>query len=258
MSMKKLLYLVLGIAVLQSCSREDLMTYEEGSGIYFDNAGILLDTIDVPWGLKNTDQVEQTLRLQVKLVGQVKDYDRKFRIKIQTTGKDSLRATEGVDYRSFASEYILAKGKASATIAIDLLRDAVLLTENRLLTVALEESDEFGFLYTRKLPNKDGTTRPLDTQRVIRLTENFPTPRWWPVYGADYFGKWSVKKSILICDLMDIDRERWVGQLYADPDFTEGLLRFSGVFVHRWLKEQNPAVLDEDGKPMEMGPLSKR
>lgn len=259
MIMKYIHYIILGLTLtLFSCERTDLDIYDGDSGIYFDTFEMRLDTIDVAWGFKNSEVLEQSITIQVNLIGDVKDYDRKFNIAIEPEVEQSFQALEGVDYVKFPTEYVIPKGMASTKIQIDLLRNPELKERQRRLNIKLIETDELKFIYSRKAANTEGEIRALDTQRIIKMTENFPIPRWWLVYGQKYFGNWTATKSILICDLMDIDRELWVSQIYSQENFTEGFLRYAGVYVHRWLQEQNPKILDEDDKPMEMGPYSKR
>lgn len=255
--MKRLFYILIGFALI-SCDKNELLTYEEGSGIYFDNSQIQRDTVPVSWGLKNTEVQEQAIRLEVRLIGQVRDYDRPFNINVIEEPGDPRAARPGTDYKPFPLEYTIPAGQASAIIDIDVLRSPDLVEGQRNLTIRLEESDELKFMYSRKLTDTLQNTHWLDIQRVLKITENFPQPNWWLIYGQKYFGDWSATKSILICDMMGIDRETWVGQVHATPEFSEGRLRFAGVYIHRWLQQQNPPVLDEDDSPMEMGPLSQR
>jgi hypothetical protein len=138
-----------------------------------------------------------------------------------------------------------------------LIRNESLKESNKTLTIALEESDELKFIYSRKIADTLNNVRFLDVQRVIKMNENFPIPRWWSIYGTKYFGTWSMKKSILICDMVGIKREKWVGDVLRDEEFNEGILRYAGVYIHRWLAQQNPPILEDNGTPMEMGRDSK-
>ena len=80
-----------------------------------------------------------------------------------------------------------------------------------------------------------------------------PKSWWWGIYGDQYFGKWSAKKSILICDVLKISRTEWL------KDTTQGLsagyLKFAGKYMQQWLDEH--PTLDEDGEPMTMGEASQ-
>ena len=121
-------------------------------------------------------------------------------------------------------------------------------------TLSAIEGVDFKAIYTREvavqIDSVNFKMRDIDYQRVIVMNENFPMPAWWYVYGTKYFGVWTQKKSSLICDVMGIDREDFVG-----TKLTEGYLKFVGKYMHRWLQD-NPHT-DEDGKPMEMGEASK-
>ena len=215
--MKNLLFLLLILVGCVSCEKE-IDTYEGGSGIYFADGGLFSDTLRVAWGLKNSDVKTQSIQLQVCLYGNTANYDRKFSIEIYSD-TDTLSAIEGVDFEAFDTEYVIPANQAEAFIDIKLLRTEDLV----------------------KHPKRF----------VVKLIENpFPMPAWWNLYGTKYFGVWSQKKSSLICDVMGIDREDFVG-----TKLTEGYLKFVGKYMHRWLQE-NPQT-DEDDKPMEMGEASK-
>ena len=222
--MKNLLFLLLILVGCVSCEKE-MDTYEGGSGIYFADGGLFSDTLRVAWGLKNSDVKKQSIQLKVCLYGNTADYDRKFNIEIYSD-TDTLSAIEGVDFKAFDTEYV----------------------------VKLIENPELQFIYTREvavqIDSVNFKMRDIDYQRVIVMNENFPMPAWWYVYGTKYFGVWTQKKSSLICDVMGIDREDFVG-----TKLTEGYLKFVGKYMHRWLQD-NPHT-DEDGKPMEMGEASK-
>lgn len=149
---------------------------------------------------------------------------------------------------------MIPANQAEAFIDIDLLRTEDLVKHPKRFVVKLIENPELQFIYTREvavqIDSVNFKMRDIDYQRVIVMNENFPMPAWWYVYGTKYFGVWTQKKSSLICDVMGIDREDFVG-----TKLTEGYLKFVGKYMHRWLQD-NPHT-DEDGKPMEMGEASK-
>lgn len=251
--MKKILFIFLVSLIMGACE-ESIDAYEGQNGIYFDNKQTSLDTLSIAWGLKSSDIKEQTVRLRVKLFGNVVDYDRPFSVEVVSDETDTLRAKEGVDYRPFPLDYVMPANQAETFVVVTVLRTPELTKEERRLTIKLHETPELSFLYTRHQYVDSVTVRDVDIQRVIKMTEEFPIPWWWDRYGEDIFGKWSVKKSIVICDQMGIDREIWIGNLVGD--FTVGFLKFAGQYMHRWLQEH--PTPDEDGKPMEMGSNSQK
>lgn len=251
--MKKISYILFLLLFITACE-QSIDAYNDGEdGIYFDTNEIYSDTIRVAWGLKNSDVIEQKIKLHVRLIGNTADHDRKFTVDI-VKDSETTTAIENIDYRPFPLEYAIPANGAETFIEITLLRAPHLVTEHRNLTVKLNETPELKFIYSREMFVRETETyRPYDLQRVIKMTEAFPIPRWWSMYGNSYFGTWTATKSILICDVMGIDRETWVGDLVGD--LTQGYLRFVGQYMHRWLQE-NP-TLDEDGNPMEMGASSQ-
>lgn len=248
----KYLYIILLGLFISACEK-DLDTYEGGSGIYFDTSETLTDTITVSWGMKDGSVTTQTLTLDVLLYGKVVDYDRKFSIEVVSEATDSLQAQEGTDYDSFPLEYVIPANEASAEVAVPLKRRDDLGEKPRRFTVKLIENAELQFLYTRQASVDSVTSRNIDFQRVIYMDEIFPQPGWWARVGQSRFGDWSQTKASLICDVMGIDRETWLGSV-GFGNFTQGYLSYVGKAMHRYLQEH--PTLDEDGEWMEMGPDS--
>lgn len=251
--MKQMFLILFLFFALYACKEESVDVYAGECGIYFDTRNIFLDTISVAWGLQNSDVLEQTLTLKVKLFGNVATYDRKFSVDVVSEADDSLAAVEGVDFRPIVRECILPALQAQTEITLQLLRTPILKTEARRFTIRLNESSELKFLYSREQYIDSVTTRLLDTQRVIYMSELFPKPTWWSYAGQGPLGDWSVTKSILICDVMNISRTDWIAPLTERP-VTQGYLKYVGRFMHRWLQE-NP-TMDENGELMKMGPDS--
>lgn len=251
--MKQIIFILLLFMVFSACNEEVIAPYEGESGMYFDVKQTSLDTMFVAWGLKDSEIKEQTINFKVCLFGDVATYDRKFSIDIISDESDTLRATEGVDYLKFPTEYMIPAHEAETNVKVKVVRMDVLMKQARRFTIRLKETPELQFLYSRRQTIDSVTTRLVDIQRVVYMDETFPTPWWWSRYGTSIFGKWSATKSKLICDVMGIDREVWIGNL-VEP-LTVGYIKFAGKYMHRWLQE-NPTK-DEDGELMEMGPDSQ-
>lgn len=272
-----------------SCHKE-LDTYDGENGIYFDTeyngAQTLSDTIDVSWGMKNSSVISQEIGLVVRLFGHTAPVDRSFEIVIEeaptyvsqykpSSGnenddddsvvitppeEDTTVPTEpaesGVDYVIGGTTFVIPAGAAQVTIPVSLMRRDDLHLCKRSFKVRLIENTSLKFLYSRSLPEYDAegnlSWRPMDFQRVIRMDESFPMPTWWFVRGQPYFGDWSQKKAMLICDVMNIDRERWM----AD-ELQPGYLRFCGQYMQQYLNEQkalgNTIYEDDNETEMEMG-----
>ena len=102
--------------ILVSCvsCEKDINTYEGDSGIYFADEGIFSDTLRVAWGLKNSDIKMQSIQLKVCLYGNTANYDRKFNIEVYSD-TDTLSAIEGVDFKAFATEYVMSANQAETS-----------------------------------------------------------------------------------------------------------------------------------------------
>lgn len=275
--------LALGLSMV-SCQK-DLDTYQGENGMYFDTtykgAETMSDTLDISWGMKNSSVTSQDIELTVKLLGNTAPYDRAFEIvieeaptyvsqykpkdeddanddddpdfEVEDTTVPTLNAVSGEDYIVAQTKYVIPAGEAKAIIPVTLLRREDLHLAKRSFKIRLIENDELKFLYSRALPeyNEEGevVSRPMDYQRIIRMDESFPIPVWWYVRGEPYFGTFSQKKAALICDVMNIDRERWM-----NDELQPGYLRFCGNYMYKYLQE-NPHY-EDDGTLMEMGPES--
>lgn len=162
----------------------------------------------------------------------------------------TVLAEPGTDYIISGTTFVIPAGEAEVTIPVTLMRRADLHTAKRSFKVRLIENNNLKFLYSRAMPEyeEDGTLtwRPMDFQRIIRMDEAFPMPSWWYVRGEPYFGDFSQKKAMLICDVMNIDREQWM-----NDEIPAGRLRFCGQYMHNYLLE-NPQY-EDDGTLMEMG-----
>ena len=240
------LFLLIGVGACE----QDIDIYEGKSSIYFDNRG--WDTLVFPWGKLNTEIKSVDYKLQVNLFGAVTDYPRKFGIQVISDEADSLHAVEGVDYEPFPLEYEMPPLEDHTTITIRLLRTDTLKKQARRFTVKLLSNEDFGFEYMSYAMLPDSTYRMVDDHRVIYMNEEFPQPWWWHRIGVPLFGKWSVTKGILICDVANIDREKLDEDLDGENgNLTEAFLKFVGRKMYLWLLEH--PTLDEDGEPMEMG-----
>ena len=138
----KHLILIIGIisSILQACQLTEVDGYVGGSSIYFS---IQRDTMTYSWGTVDSDIQERVLELPIYLFGEVKDYDRKIQVRTELCKTDSVRAVEGVDFRAITKEVILPANCEKTSLQITMLRTEALRKYNRILTVVIEESEEF-------------------------------------------------------------------------------------------------------------------
>ena len=241
-------FIIMGCSVC-AC-KQDIDLYEGNSSIYLDDnsAGVY----DISWSTYDSDVKKMTVQLQVNLSGMVKDYPRKFNIEVISSETDSLHSVAGVDYTPLALEYEMPALANHMYIDVELLRTDTLLKQARRFTIQLVPNEELGFEFMKYGKLEDGTLVSYSHYCVIYMHEEFPRPWWWSRVGEPIFGEWSVKKGILICDVGNIDRALFQGEIDSgNGNLTSAFLRFIGRKVHLWLLE-NP-TMDEDDELMEMG-----
>ena len=247
--MRQCFFFILVGWLLCACE-QDIDLYEQGSSIYFDDdvAGLY----DVSWSALDSDIKKMTIQLKVNLCGMVKDYPRKFNIKVVSSETDSLHSIAGVDYTPLPLEYEMPAMANHMYIDVELLRTDTLLKQWRRFTIQLVPNDELGFEFMKYAVLDDGSIVSTSDYCVIYMHEEFPKPWWWSRIGEPIFGVWSTKKGILICDVGNIDRELFQGEIDSgNENLSSAFLRFVGRKVHLWLLE-NP-TLDEEDEPMVMG-----
>lgn len=247
-------------AYLQSCEKET-MVYggEEGgvSGIYFlysktytmsGNVRVYhyQDSMEMSFESVPGDQTSAVLRLPVKVLGEVKDYDRTYKAKV--TGGT---AVEGVDYEPLQAEYVLPANAASTTLPLVLLRTEKLKQGKVNMIVELAENENFKLLLPEKLSSDEKTVVNTTRLKVI-FSEIYTEPIMYTWDGVGIFGPFTLKKFEFINAVM--------GWSPADWDLnsgvvTAGILYYAGRKVQQELQlraDASDPVLDEDGSFMQL------
>ena len=153
-----------------------------------------------------------------------------------------------MDFRAITKEVILPANCEKTSLQITMLRTEALRKYNRILTVVIEESEEFDSEFNWR-KDSDGNPYFIGHSMTIISNEDFPKPWWWRDEN-DFFGVWSFKKADLICTLCDVSRKEFISSNVI-PDFK---LKYYAKKVQRWLDEQEEPYLDENLEPMTMGP----
>lgn len=244
----------------------DVETYSGGSGIYFEN-NMMSDTVGFSWAnyadtVKNLD-----IKIRIMTIGKAVDYDRTVKLSSVNHFKEKDQAVVGVDYKPFSYDAVIPSGASFTDLTINLMRNPELLNgAPKIFTFRLEENEHFKFYYNRAYElervEESGDTvkynKYIDTYRTFKISEKIARQGWWYFtsdVGYKNLGLWSIKKSILICDLMKIDRGVWLSGNLVEP-ITSPYIKYLGRYMHRWLQE-NPTY-EDDGTLMEMGEDAKR
>lgn len=197
-----------------------------------------------------------TVWIEAKTAGFVKDYDRSFDLEqIQVEGVQN--AVPGVDYVAFDAPeakraQIVKAGEASFRVPVIVLRSTTLLTQDVVLKVRFKENENF----------KNGFTQM--QERIISFTDRVSKPTVWDQCGLDdIFGEYGDVKYQLMID--------WSGKPWSDEFILDNynkdkayLSYMAQVFQKRLEKENaerieagQPVWSEEDGTPVSFMPKEK-
>ena len=186
--MKKNIFIFAALIVsLWSCQK-DLDLYSGRDFIYF-NPSAGLDSTYFSFAYVDVNKEVDSLYIMVRTGGEVKDYDRKIQVRTELCKTDSVRAVEGVDFRAITKEVILPANCEKTSLQITMLRTEALRKYNRILTVVIEESEEFDSEFNWR-KDSDGNPYFIGHSMTIISNEDFPKPWWWRDEN-DFFGKFS-------------------------------------------------------------------
>ena len=264
--MKKYIFLLSVVLLFLACEKE-MMDYEGKDGVYFSvqevppslygNPEIWahVDTTLIPFSLLLEN--DSTVRLKVRVMGQVVNYDRYFTV----TVVDSLTtALGGEDYAPLEERYVIAAGERDGYVEFTGHRQAKMLDSTYYVTLRLIENEYFSLPMNiwRPLENKDYTKEEQDVIRhVVGLSDEVFMPKAWT---KNYFGPYSKKKIKLLCEMFGLQMSDFDNVITMDMErqrtYAQGL--------DKYLKEMEAKgqtvyedEKDKDGNPVKMavGPL---
>lgn len=213
--MKKIIYIIALIGMMAGISgcEKDLKDYDGQEGVYFY----------VQWGpdwydttywaaqpytkveFVKVGEPETRLKVRVQVTGNIKDYDRKFRI---VADRDSTTAVENENYEPFDEYQVLPKNSYYADVWVTVKNSRALEDEERKLVLKLLPTEDL----TLSIPvwedlsgmlSNDADLDQFDGTRHTILMNDFITrPSEWsgtmnPVYGtreSGIFGIFSKRK----------------------------------------------------------------
>lgn len=174
--MKKYIFLLSVVLSFLGCEKE-MMDYEGKDGIYFSvqevppsqygNPEIWahVDTTLIPFSLLLEN--DSTVRLKVRVMGKVVNYDRYFTLSVVDT---STTATEGEDYAPLEKQYVIPSGERDGFVEFTGFRQEKMLDSTYYVTLQLVENEYFS------LPMD--IWRPLEYEDTRRRTK-MQSVTWW-------------------------------------------------------------------------------
>lgn len=221
-------------------------TYSGEDVIYMNET---TDTTRFSFTYVDSKYDKQTQKINIKTIGKVYDYDRVVNIKFTLTN-----AVEGVDFEPFEEQYVIKAGETTLVIPITMIRTEALQTEEKVIDMELLNNEFFKTYYD--FGSNDRTTWvKTDRLKQTLIFSEFMTqrPQQWNPY---VLGTFSPKKFKLICDIMGIEREK-----FLDASYMGYRTSYIGKFMKKYLADEKAAgrtVYEEDGvTEMTMGPQAQ-
>lgn len=264
--MKNLLY-ILSIVVLiggmlTSCSEEGFMTFDGSkSGIYFQRAAVtdiygnptqFSDSTVVSFASYNTDVQTSTVRVPVCTMGNVKDYDRTFVVKVD---EKTTTAERGIHYDFDESNCVIPANETTVILPITLYRHNDLKTKTLRIELCLFDNNEFT-VELEKYKNTfawNSTGKEICGSRYkIIFNDSYAVTTWWDWYGNTYYGAWSASKEERLNAIMGWTHRDWeyLNVPYGQMAYAAKLLRNE----LQALADAGTPVIDDDGSYMQLVP----
>lgn len=264
--MKNIYILLLSVLTIISCEKE-MMSFEGKDSVYFKvqprtSTGVgnpeiwpVVDTSSISF--TKTTEPDSIYLVKVRLLGRVKDYDRKFKILVDT----GTTATSGVDYDELLEYYVMKAGERDSFIPIKFHRTEIMQEKDLFLTLSLHKTEDFDLIlpiYNTEHDQTPDTVKINVINHTIIVSDKIFKPITWNDYVG---GTYSDYKMTLICDLYDVPIEE-----FANTD-TMPFTRFKSMMIAfnlyllqmkidgNTVYEQDLKgnyTLDEDGKKIEM------
>lgn len=201
--MKKLLYIFILIGASVGCQSKYL-TYSDDNGVFFYEKK---DTTNFSFTFVDGAESSQNVNVIVNLIGTKVNYDREFKIKVVTKN-----CQPGVDFEPVSESQIIKAGAVAETIVVTLKRTDELKDGEKFLTLELLENENFSTNYKVE-NNKETNSKDVDKCRHTVVFSELMTavPVTWNEY---YFGMFSYKKFVTICEVMNISRTKFLDTSY--------------------------------------------
>lgn len=247
--MKNYLYAAAQICVLLfigvSCSNQDELFIGEDA-IYMNEQ---TDTTRVSFTYINGDQLRYTQEIHVNTIGKVYDYDRAVNLRIS-----SDNAVEGIDYEPLDKNFFIKAGETELVIPLVLIRTEALQDEMKSVEFELLPNEHFTTHYrwgSHANTNWINSNRLVHTVKYSEFMTQAP-PQWNPYL----FGPFSPLKFRTICDVMNLEREKFLDATYMA--YRSGYI---AKYMKKYLADEKAAgrtVYEEDGvTEMQMGPQAQ-
>lgn len=187
--MKKLTYYIAVISITLvtavSCENTQDFVYDDKDSVYFDVTDSLY------YSFTGNFEETTTINIPIKVMGDASDMDRSFKVIIDEA---NTTAQEGLHYKALEDSYTFGADLFTDYLSLEVYnKDDALLTQNRLITLKLEPTDDFNLGYSSKRELK------------VYITNQIIRPSYWDNFLDLYFGEYSRVKHNIAISIMGHD-----------------------------------------------------
>ncbi|MRG43565.1 DUF4843 domain-containing protein [Chitinophaga sp. SYP-B3965] len=216
--------LVLWMAAMSACKKQDIPTYSGERYVQFVNAQ--QDTASLSFFFY-PNQGQVILKLPVKLTGMMTTEDLHYKIEIDTA------TTASADHYNLAQEFVFRKGMATDTAFLTIINKPDLATNMQLVAVRITGGNGV----------QAGQTAYV--RRIFKISDMVSKPAWWDAaMETTYLGKYTERKFRKFMEVTNI------GDLSGlTPGEQRGyMLEFKYYLIQ--MKDAGTPVLEDDGTDM--------
>ncbi|UNY98515.1 DUF4843 domain-containing protein [Zhouia spongiae] len=234
-----------------SCSTDEIDTFNTKDNVYFtwaekrpDNTypHQYIDSLGMTFAFMPQTTTDIIFKLPISVQGKLSQQAREVDVKV----REESTAKKGVHF-DFPDQLTLRANSHVDSIPITLYRTPDMKSSTFTLALELVANENFSVNMEDKIIDEQtGETRNY-TVFQISMNDILQTPQHW---SSGYFGVFTVKKMLLMGELLNIPMDYYTHQV-AIPE-----IEYHGQFMQRYLNEKTAAgetIYEEDGTPMAMG-----
>lgn len=255
------------ILCLAAACEKELMDFEGKDAIYFDvqygpewgNETKWAHQLYTVVSFGKIDSNYVNLNLKVGIAGDVKDYDRPFRIEIVP---DSTNAIAGTEYEGLAEDHWIKAGSTKAYIPMVVRKTERMDNDTVHIQLRIVPGPDFVLPFSEigKMPGR-WTTDTVFSKNVnptihnIYMFNKLVQPAgWMPGYNNSWMGIFSAKKYQLMIDVTGFKKEDFENVSLMQSGRAKLIARMLAKYLmEQYKKGREYWVLDEDGSMMQVG-----
>lgn len=264
---KNNLILILLLFAIMSCQEDKIETFNlDEDKIYFQLQsfsganGAEGYSTSTKYSFVGRDQsvTQVVFRGSVKLMGNIKDYDRSIRVVIDK--ENSTMSEDGYEINTDTLK--IKAGANSVNVNVRFNRTMDLRTSSDTLVLKLENNEHFTVLQEYKSSNdwSNTTATTIDGSRyTFVIDEIYRRPDSWhggsPLYVTNYFGDWNPTRFIFINGFFGFSLDDWVWVNGPTSKLSIGRMGFYAKQLQAELQRRadiGEPVKDEDGSNMQL------